>query len=519
MAAIHTGSDVRTDLQSWALDARQIADLRLLLSGAMGPSRGYASQREFLDSLAKGMLASGAVAPYPVSLDVPEDVAAKTRPGDRIALRHPEGMTLAMLDVTDVWTLDRDRLAEGLYGKQSAGSEGFFQVQGLRPHMLGGSLRPVSDVPLRSFAELQLSPAGFRSERNGSPPVMAFFSSWFPVADEVELFGEAARKSGCEPVVFVTVSGFTPDSRDEYAKVRAWLKAARRFGGNGKSIVVLPYSSRRSPARDALAHAVIAASYGCASLAWPPQASEALFGQQAKRLAGALGLRLIELSGEAPRMAARAEIDVIVDGRPQRLTTFADIVEEIRPVYPLPERQGFTVFFTGLPASGKSTLANLLVERLMELDNRQITLLDGDLVRKHLSSELGFSREHRDLNITRIGYVASEITKNGGAAICAPIAPFRDARRHARELVSRWGSFIEVHVSTPVEVCESRDPKGLYAKARAGKIKGFTGVDDPYDVPESPELRINTVEVSPQEAVRQVIETLRERGLLCAEDE
>jgi sulfate adenylyltransferase len=172
------------------------------------------------------------------------------------------------------------------------------------------------------------------------------------------------------------------------------------------------------------------------------------------------------------------------------------------------------VFFTGLSGSGKSTVANALMVKLMEMGGRPVTLLDGDLVRKHLSSELGFSKEHRDLNIQRIGYVASEITKNGGIAICAPIAPYAATRKIVREMIEAVGGFIEIHVSTSIEVCEVRDRKGLYAKARAGLIKGFTGISDPYEVPENPEMRLDTAELTPDLSAHRIIVKLESLGFI-----
>ncbi len=187
---------------------------------------------------------------------------------------------------------------------------------------------------------------------------------------------------------------------------------------------------------------------------------------------------------------------------------------ELRKTHPPRHKQGFVVFFTGLSGSGKSTIANALMVKLLEMGGRRVTLLDGDLVRKHLSSELTFSKEHRDLNIRRIGFVAAEIAKNGGAAICAPIAPYAATRREVREMVEPVGGFIEVHVATPLEVCEQRDVKGLYAKARAGLIKEFTGISDPYEEPENPELCIDTRECTPEEAAQQVILKLESLGFI-----
>jgi len=194
--------------------------------------------------------------------------------------------------------------------------------------------------------------------------------------------------------------------------------------------------------------------------------------------------------------------------------SFPDVVEELRKTHPPRHLQGFTVFFTGLSGSGKSTIANALMTKLMEIGGLPVSLLDGDVVRRNLSSELGFSKEHRDLNILRIGYVASEITKNGGIAICAPIAPYARTRRMVRETIGPFGGFLEIHVSTPLEICEERDRKGLYAKARAGIIKEFTGISDPYEVPESPEMVIDTAGISPDLAAHRVIVKLESMGFI-----
>ena len=196
--------------------------------------------------------------------------------------------------------------------------------------------------------------------------------------------------------------------------------------------------------------------------------------------------------------------------------TYPEVATELRRTHPPRSKQGFTVFFTGLSGSGKSTVANALLVKLLEMGGRPVTLLDGDVVRKNLSSELGFSKEHRDLNILRIGYVASEITKNGGIAICAPIAPYASVRKQNRDLISGAGGYMLVHISTPLEVCEQRDRKGLYAKARAGIIKEFTGISDPYEVPEDADLSIDTTDITPEEAANMVILHLEHMGFLGA---
>jgi sulfate adenylyltransferase len=199
--------------------------------------------------------------------------------------------------------------------------------------------------------------------------------------------------------------------------------------------------------------------------------------------------------------------------------SFASVIAELRRTHPPRERQGFTVFFTGLSGAGKSTIANALMAKLMQTGGRPLTLLDGDVVRKHLSSELGFSKEHRNINILRIGYVASEITKNGGIAICAPIAPYAATRHEVREMIEPSGGFVEVHVATPLTECERRDRKGLYKLARAGKLKQFTGIDDPYEAPETPEVMLDTLSLSPDQAADAIIAKLTAMGLLRRTDE
>jgi sulfate adenylyltransferase len=222
------------------------------------------------------------------------------------------------------------------------------------------------------------------------------------------------------------------------------------------------------------------------------------------------GAEVLSLSGTEQRRRLQSGEEI-----PQWFT-FPAVVEELRASHPPRSRQGFTVFFTGLSGSGKSTIANALLVKLLEAGGRAVTLLDGDLVRKHLSSELGFSKEHRDINIRRIGYVASEITKNGGAAICAPIAPYDSVRKDVRRMIEPLGGFVLVHVATSLEECERRDRKGLYAKARAGILQQFTGISDPYEEPTDASIVIHTENVTPEEAADQIVEYLVKEGYLTS---
>jgi sulfate adenylyltransferase len=311
---------------------------------------------------------------------------------------------------------------------------------------------------------------------------------------------------------------------------------------------LLPLAMRMAGPREAVWHAIIRKNYGCTHLIvgrdhagpgndssgrpfYGPYDAQELFREHEAELGVTMvpfhqlvysetraqyvqedtlepGEKMLSLSGTELRRRLQEGLDI------PDWFTFPEVAEELRRTHPPRHRQGFTVFFTGLSGSGKSTIANALLVKLLEIGGRPVTLLDGDHIRKHLSSELGFSREHRDLNILRIGYVASEITKNGGIALCAPIAPYAATRGKVRDLIEPTGGFLEVHVATSIEVCESRDRKGLYAKARAGIIKEFTGISDPYEAPENPEMRIDTAELTPDLAAHRILIKLESLGFI-----
>ena len=316
---------------------------------------------------------------------------------------------------------------------------------------------------------------------------------------------------------------------------------------------LLPLAMRMAGPREALWHAIIRKNYGCSHLIvgrdhagpgndssgkpfYGPYDAQELLRKHQQEIGITLvpfqtmvyledrgtylsedevpeGARILSISGTEFRQR-------LAEGREvPSWFTFPEVLGELRRIYPPRRRQGFTVFFTGLPASGKSTLANVLRVKFLEISDRPVTLLDGDIVRKHLSSELGFSREHRDINIRRIGFVASEITKNGGIAICAPIAPYDAIRKEVRTMIQPHGGFFLVHLSTPLETCEARDPKGLYTKARAGVIQHFTGISDPYEAPNDAEVVIDTTDVTPEEAAQEIFLHLKWQGYIGADDQ
>ena len=321
-----------------------------------------------------------------------------------------------------------------------------------------------------------------------------------------------------------------------------------RYPANTAEISLLPLAMRMGGPREAVWHAIIRRNHGVTHFivgrdhAGPGSDSQGnpFYGPYEaqdlmRQFADEIGVEMVDFKMMAylPDEDRYAPVDELAEGTKtasisgtelrDRLSagrdipewfTFPKVADELRKTHPPRSSQGLTVFFTGLSGSGKSTVANVLLVKLLEMGGRPVTLLDGDIVRKNLSSELGFSKEHRDLNIQRIGFVASEITKNGGIAICAPIAPYDGVRKSVREVIEPLGGFILVHVATPLEVCEQRDRKGLYAKARAGIIKEFTGISDPYEEPADAELAIDTTDMTPEEAAHRVILHLEAEGYI-----
>jgi len=347
------------------------------------------------------------------------------------------------------------------------------------------------------------------------------------------------------------VVGMTkPGDVNHYTRVRCYEHVLQKYPEQTTALSLLPLAMRMGGPREAVWHALIRRNHGCTHFiigrdhAGPGKNSqgEDFYGEYdahdlVERYKDEIGIEVVpfQMMVYVNERAEYAPIDEVDDSQETVLSIsgtefrrrmregldipdwfgYPEVVEELRKTYPPKDRQGFTLFFTGLSGSGKSTIANAVMSKLMELGGRQVTLLDGDLVRKHLSSELGFSKEHRDLNIQRIGFVASQITKNGGTAICAPIAPYAQTRQRVREMIEEaGGGFIEIHVATPLEVCEERDRKGLYAKARAGVIENFTGIDDPYEAPENPELTLDTSDATPDESAQQVILKLEHMGYI-----
>jgi sulfate adenylyltransferase len=415
---------------------------------------------------------------------------------------------------------------------------------------IGGKLRGVEAPIHYDFKHLRDTPQELRDRfvKLGWRKVVAFQTRNPMHRAHQELTFRAARDVEANLLIHPVVGMTKPGDVDHFTRVRCIEKILSHYPEQTTAMSLLPLAMRMAGPREAVWHAIIRKNYGCTHLIvgrdhagpgndsngepfYGPYDAQDLMVQCADDLDISMvpfrnmvyvedqaqyqpqdelapEVKTLNISGTELRRRLQEGLEI------PEWFSFPEVVAELRKTHPPRHRQGFTVFFTGLSGSGKSTVANALMVKLMEIGGRHVTMLDGDVVRKHLSSELGFSKEHRDLNIQRIGYVASEITKNGGIAICAPIAPYAATRKIVRELVEQYGGFLEVHVATPIEVCEQRDRKGLYAKARAGIIKEFTGISDPYEAPENPEMSIDTSELTPDLTAHRVLVKLESMGFI-----
>jgi len=539
------------DYASWDLTERQLCDIELLLNGAFSPLEGFLNQDDY-DSVVKTMrLTSGVLWPIPITLDVSEEFAASIHSGDKVALRDLEGVIIATIMVGDIWTPDKKTEAQGVYASTDEAHPAVHYLNNIgNPVYVGGKLSGVAAPTHYDFNHLRDTPADMRERfhKLGWNKVVAFQTRNPMHRAHQELTLRAAHDIEANLLIQPVVGMTKPGDVDHFTRVRCYEHLLHRYPEQTTMLSLLPLAMRMGGPREAMWHAIIRKNFGCSHLiigrdhAGPGKDSkgEDFYGPyEAQELltehADELDIAMVpfKLMVYAENRDEYVAIDDTTDDDKvlnisgtelrRRLAegleipdwfSFPDVVAELRRTHPPRHNQGFTIFFTGLSGSGKSTIANALVAKLMEIGGRPLSLLDGDIARKNLSSELGFSRAHRDLNVTRIGYVASEITKNGGIAICAPIAPYTSTRRVVRETISPVGGFLEIHVSTPLEVCEERDRKGLYARARAGIIKEFTGISDPYEVPEHAELVIDTVGISPDEAAHRILVKLEAMGYI-----
>ena len=548
------------DWPSVELTRRQLCDLELLTNGGFSPLRGFMTRPDYERVLSEMRLAGGALWPLPVTLDLSRRAADGLAPGDRLALRDEQGTLLAALHAEDLWEPDAEAEAHAVFAGRAGGTTANWEQHpgavrlrsGTGPVRVGGAVEAVRPPVHYDYLALRRSPAELRAlfARMGWRRVVAFQTRNPMHRAHVELTTRAVKEAAASLLVHPVVGETLPGDLDHFTRVRCYQAVMSAYPEGIALLSLVPLAMRMAGPREALWHAIVRKNHGCTHLIvgrdhagpgkdasgvpfYDPYEAQALFREHEAEL-GVTMVAFKEMRYDPKRGAVRqagggvgndgAAADTVhLSGTEMRRRlrqdlplpswfTYPAVEAELRRAIPPRSRRGFAIFFTGFSGAGKSTIAGALMVKFREMGARPVTLLDGDVVRKHLSSELGFSREHRDLNIRRIGFVALEIAKNGGVALCASIAPYDEVRKEVRGMVEAVGGFVLVHVSTPLEVCEQRDPKGLYARARAGIISAFTGVSDPYEAPDDADILIDTAEASPEEAAHRIVLHMKREG-------
>ena len=541
------------ELTSWDLTPRQVCDLELLMNGGFNPLKGFLSEEDYNGVVENMRLADGTLWPMPITLDVSEDFAGKVEPGQDIALRDPEGVILAILSISDKWVPNKSLEAEKVFGADDIAHPAVNYLHHKAGAVyLGGPVTGIQQPVHYDFRARRDTPNELRAyfRKLGWRKIVAFQTRNPLHRAHQELTFRAAKEAQANLLIHPVVGLTKPGDIDHFTRVRCYEAVLDQYPAATTTLSLLNLAMRMAGPREAVWHGIIRRNHGCTHMIvgrdhagpgknsqgedfYGPYDAQELFRQYKDEIGVEMvdfkhmvyvqekaqyepadeveeGQTVLNISGTELRRRLQEGLEI------PEWFSFPSVVSELRRTRPPRARQGFTVFFTGLSGSGKSTIANALMVKLMEMGGRPTTLLDGDVVRKHLSSELGFSKEHRDINIRRIGYVASEITKNGGIAICAPIAPYTATRAAVREMIEAYGAFVEVHVATTVEECERRDRKGLYKLAREGKIKEFTGISDPYEAPANPEVRLETEGNDVDYCAQQVLLKLESMGLIGA---
>ncbi len=535
-------------LPSIQISARALHDLELMATGGFSPLDRFMGKADYESVLETMRLSDGTLWPLPITLTV--NRAELPAGAEEIVLRDARNNVVAIMQLEEVFEWDREREARLALGTTDHAHPLVAEMERWGDVCISGALQVVDLPRYTDFTELRRTPAEVRALLNelGHPNVVAFQTRNPMHRVHEELTKRAAAQVGGALLIHPVVGLTKPGDVDYFTRVRVYKALYENYYDKSRTVLsLLPLAMRMAGPKEALLHAIIRRNHGAnhfivgrdhagpgkgsdgQPIYGPYDAQEMLVQHEAE-----IGVKMVPFQWMVylPEEDRYEAIDKVPEGakvltisgtqvREEYLAkgkhlpewfTRPETAEILAETHPPRHKQGFCIWFTGLSGSGKSTTAQALVPMLMEY-GRQVTVLDGDVVRTHLSKGLGFSKEDRDTNILRIGFVAGEIVRHGGGVVCAAISPYRATRQRVREMVGD-GHFIEVFMDTPLEVCEERDVKGLYAKARRGEIKGFTGIDDPYEAPVNPELTLQAVGVTPEENARRIVAYLLEQGYL-----
>ena len=544
-------SELSNKTASLTLSLKQQCDLEMISNGAFSPLSTFNNQKDYEEILLKNKLSNGLVWPIPIVLDVPDQFLKSLDKNEYISLRNTEGFLLAILKVKEFWAPNKKEEANLVFKSNDLNHPGVdYLFNHTNNNYISGELVPIHENKYFDFTHLRKSPQEVRDffRLNNWKDVIAFQTRNPMHRAHYELTKLAMDEHNSKLLIHPVIGMSKPGDIDHFTRVKCYQHIIKYYPENSVELSLINLAMRMAGPKEALWHAIIRKNYGCNRIIigrdhagpgvnaegkpyYQPYDAQELIAQYqeeleikmvpfkemvfAKNKKTYLPLDKIEQDDPIEKLSG-TQFKELLQQRTEIPTwySFPEVIHELRKRFPKLHNQGLTVFFTGLSGAGKSTLANAIMYKLMETEDRPITLLDGDIVRQHLSSELGFSKEDRDIHVKRIGYVASEITKHGGVAICAPIAPYSNTRKVVRNMIDEVGSFVEIHVATPLSVCEERDTKGLYKQARAGKILDFTGVSDPYEEPENPEITVDTSDITVEESSALILDKLRSLKLL-----
>ena len=544
-------SELSNNISSLTLSLKQQCDLEMISNGAFSPLSTFNNQKDYEEILLKNKLSNGLVWPIPIVLDVPDQFLKSLDKNEYISLRNTEGFLLAILKVKEFWAPNKKEEANLVFKSNDPNHPGVdYLFNHTNNNYISGELIPIQANKYFDFTHLRKSPQEVRDffRLNNWKDVIAFQTRNPMHRAHYELTKLAMDEHNSKLLIHPVIGMSKPGDIDHFTRVKCYQHIIKYYPENSVELSLINLAMRMAGPKEALWHAIIRKNYGCNRIIigrdhagpgvnaegkpyYQPYDAQELIAQYqeeleikmvpfkemvfAKNKKTYLPLDKIEQDDPIEKLSG-TQFKELLQQRTEIPTwySFPEVIHELRKRFPKLHNQGLTVFFTGLSGAGKSTLANAIMYKLMETEDRPITLLDGDIVRQHLSSELGFSKEDRDIHVKRIGYVASEITKHGGVAICAPIAPYSNTRKVVRNMIDEVGSFVEIHVATPLSVCEERDTKGLYKQARAGKILDFTGVSDPYEEPENPEITVDTSDITVEESSALILDKLRSLKLL-----
>ena len=544
-------SELSNNISSLTLSLKQQCDLEMISNGAFSPLSTFNNQKDYEEILLNNKLSNGLVWPIPIVLDVPDQFLKSLDKNEYISLRNTEGFLLAILKVKEFWAPNKKEEANLVFKSNDLNHPGVdYLFNHTNNNYISGELVPIQSNKYFDFTHLRKSPQEVRDffRLNNWKDVIAFQTRNPMHRAHYELTKLAMDEHNSKLLIHPVIGMSKPGDIDHFTRVKCYQHIIKYYPENSVELSLINLAMRMAGPKEAVWHAIIRKNYGCNRIIigrdhagpgvnaegkpyYQPYDAQELIAQYqeeleikmvpfkemvfAKNKKTFLPLDKIEQDDPIEKLSG-TQFKELLQQRTEIPTwySFPEVIHELRKRFPKLHNQGLTVFFTGLSGAGKSTLANAIMYKLMETEDRPITLLDGDIVRQHLSSELGFSKEDRDIHVKRIGYVASEITKHGGVAICAPIAPYSNTRKVVRNMIDEVGSFVEIHVATPLSVCEERDTKGLYKQARAGKILDFTGVSDPYEEPENPEITVDTSDITVEESSALILDKLRSLKLL-----